>query len=155
MAQGWLRPYSAGMPRVKIEMPDTFTFSTELDVRITDVNYGNHLGNDALLSLLHEARVRWLRSLGMNEGNVEGMLLIMSDAAVCYKAESFAGDKLRVDVAACDPSGVSCDIVYRVVRVGDGKLVAQAKTGVVFLDPQTRKVARLPDAMRALAEAQS
>ncbi|MDX2020001.1 MAG: thioesterase family protein [Deltaproteobacteria bacterium] len=141
------------MPRLKLSLPVTFAFSTELDVRITDINYGNHLGNDALLSLLHEARVRWLRSLGMSEGNVEGRLLIMSDAAICYRAESFAGDRLRIDVAACDATGVSCDIVYQVVRTTDQVLVAQAKTGVVFLDPQTRKVSRLPETLRALASA--
>lgn len=146
--------YSAGMPRLKIGMPATFAFSTELDVRITDVNYGNHLGNDALLSLLHEARVRWLRSLGMHEGNVDGLLLIMADAAVCYRAESFAGDNLRIDMAATDATGVSCDIVYQVVRTSDNTLIAQAKTGVVFLDPQTRKVSRLPETMRTLAKAQ-
>jgi len=146
--------YSAGMPRLKIAMPATFAFSTELDVRITDVNYGNHLGNDALLSLLHEARVRWLRSMSMNEGNVDGLLLIMADAAVCYRAESFAGDNLRIDMAATDATGVSCDIVYQVVRTSDNTLIAQAKTGVVFLDPQTRKVSRLPETMRTLAKAQ-
>jgi acyl-CoA thioester hydrolase len=146
--------YSAGMPRLKIQMPTKFSFSTELDVRITDVNYGNHLGNDALLSLLHEARVRWLRSLDVTEANVEGLLLIMADAAVCYLAESFAGDNLRIDMAATDATGASCDIVYQVVRISDNRTIAHAKTGVVFIDPVTRKVARLPQTMRQLAQAQ-
>lgn len=139
------------MPRLKIDLPKTFTFATNIDVRITDINYGNHLGNDALLSLLHEARVRWLRSMGMHEGNVDGLLLIMSDAAICYRAESFAGDELRIEVAVSDASQVSCDIVYRVTRVSDQKVIAEAKTGVVFLEPLTRKVTGLPTTMIKLA----
>ena len=33
------------MGRVKLELPETFSFSTELTVRVTDLNYGGHLGN--------------------------------------------------------------------------------------------------------------
>lgn len=139
------------MARVQIKMPSTFEFFTELDVRITDVNYGNHLANDAVLSLLHEARVRWLRANNLGEANVDGLILIMSDAAVAYRAEGFAGDRLRIEVAATEPSRVSCDIVYRVTRISDAKLIVEAKTGVVFLDPASRKVARLPPSMLALA----
>lgn len=138
------------MARVKIALPATFDFSTELEVRITDVNYGNHLANDAVLSLLHEARVRWLRYHGMSEGNVDGTLLIMSDAAVAYKAEAFAGDKLRIDVAAVEPSRVGCDVVYRITRLSDARVIAEAKTGVVFLDPNTRSLVRLPESLRRL-----
>ena len=48
------------MARIKLDLPERFPFSTELRVRITDVNYGGHMGNDSLLGLLHEARVRFL-----------------------------------------------------------------------------------------------
>jgi acyl-CoA thioesterase FadM len=139
------------MARVQITLPARFDFSTELDVRITDINYGNHLANDAVLSLLHEARVRWLRRNNLGEANVDGLLLIMSDAAVVYKAEGFAGDRLRIEVAAAEPSRVGCDIVYRVTRISDNKVIVEAKTGVVFLDPGSRKVVRLPPTMLALA----
>ena len=52
------------MARIKIAVPPQFTFSTQIPVRITDINYGGHLGNDALLALLHEARVQFLRRYG-------------------------------------------------------------------------------------------
>jgi acyl-CoA thioesterase FadM len=139
------------MARVQITVPSRFDFYTDLDVRITDINYGNHLANDAVLSLLHEARVRWLRAHNLSEANVEGSVLVMCDAAVAYRAEGYAGDQLRIEVAATDPSRVSCDIVYRITRLSDGKVIAEAKTGVVFLDPESRRVSRLPSVMLALA----
>ena len=46
------------MARVEIELPEQFPFATEIPIRISDINYGNHLGNDAVLSLAQEARVR-------------------------------------------------------------------------------------------------
>ena len=61
------------MPRIRLELPDRFHFRTSLTVRVTDLNYGRHLGNDAVLGLLHEARVRFLRSLGYAELDVEGV----------------------------------------------------------------------------------
>jgi acyl-CoA thioester hydrolase len=73
------------MARVKLEIPETLPFSTEISVRIGDINYGGHLGNDAVLSIVHEARVRFLGSLGYTEMNVEGKGIIMTDAVVVFK----------------------------------------------------------------------
>ncbi len=139
------------MARLTLALPETFAFTTEIGVRITDLNYGRHLGNDALLGLIHEARVRFLHAHGLQELDVEGHALIMVDAAVVYRAEAFAGDRLSFAVAAAGSGRVGCDIFYRVTRPADQRLIAEAKTGVVFLDPATRKVVRLPAAMRRLA----
>ena len=52
------------MSRVQIKLPETFVFHTDIAVQIGDINYGNHLANDAMLRLCHEARLRFLRRLG-------------------------------------------------------------------------------------------
>ena len=75
--------------RVQLQLPETFSFQTEIPVRITDINYGNHLGNDAILSMMHEARVQFLQNLGYTELEFEGVGLIMSDTAIIYKGEGF------------------------------------------------------------------
>lgn len=134
------------MARVKIDMPDTFGFRTDVPVRITDINYGGHLGNDAIVSILHESRMRYLASLGCTELAFFGVALIMSDLAVTYKGEGFYGDTLRVEVAAGDLSSAGFDLYYRLSTERDGKtmVVAEAKTGMVCFDYGARKVARLP-----------
>ena len=140
------------MARVKLELPTRFLFETEIDVRVTDLNYGSHLGNDALLSLIHEARWRFLRAHGMSEADVGGRQIILADAAIVYRAEGFAGDRLRFEVTVGDFTRAGCDFFYRVTRVADGKLVAEAKTGAVFLDPGTRRMTALPEAIKKLGE---
>jgi acyl-CoA thioesterase FadM len=55
------------MARIKLQLPQQFIFSTLIPVRITDINYGNHVGNDAILSLLHEARMQFLNKAGYTE----------------------------------------------------------------------------------------
>jgi len=134
------------MARITIDMPQTYTFDTELDVRISDINYGNHLGHDAFISLLHEARVRFFNALGYTEVNVEGVALVVSDLVVVYKAQSFYGDRILIEMAAGEFNRYGCDLFYRVTRPGTGKLVLTAKTGIVFVDPATAKVSRLPQA---------
>ena len=132
------------MARIQLDLPATWLFETTAQVRVTDVNYGGHLGNDAVLSLVHEARVRFLRSLGVSEQDVGGVGIIMADAAVVYKAEAFAGDALRIHVGIDDVKRSSLDMLYQMVRLRDDQEIARAKTGLVFFDYQARKVARMP-----------
>ncbi len=136
------------MTRIKIELPEIFNFSTEIPVRITDLNYGNHLGNDALLSLLHEARVRFLANYGWTEKNVAGVRIILADCALRYRREVFYGEVLVIDIAVRDFSRVSCDLIYRVTEKSSGRAVADAKTGIVFYDYVRGKPVSVPGAFR-------
>ncbi len=137
------------MARVKIGLPSTFLFATQLPVRITDLNYGGHLGNDALLSLLHEARVQFLAALGEREVDPATQLgFIMADVAIEYKAEAFYGDVLHVEVGVNDLSKYGFDLVYQ-VKNQVGKEVARAKTGMLTFDYTTRKLRALPAALAA------
>lgn len=123
------------MARVHLDLPASLPFSTVLVVRVTDLNFAGHLGNDRFLTLAHEARVRYLEALGVGESDVFGARIVIADAAIRYRAEVFAGDRLRWDLGFQDWARVGCDLVYRVSREGDGVCVAELKTGIVFLDP--------------------
>jgi acyl-CoA thioesterase FadM len=138
------------MARLKLEMPHEFDFSTDIQVCIDNINYGGHLGNDSLLSLIHEARIRFLKKYGFTESDISGVGIIMVDTAILYKSESFHGDVLTFEVAVSDVDRVGCDFYYRVTNRGAGKEVAQAKTGIVFFDYTSRKVVNTPAKFREL-----
>jgi acyl-CoA thioesterase FadM len=70
------------MARIKIHLPDKFPFSVSIPIRITDINYGGHVGNDTVLSLIHEARVQFLQHHGYKELEIEDIGLIMSDVGI-------------------------------------------------------------------------
>ena len=53
------------------DFPEVF-HTVELPVRITDINYGQHLGNDRLFALLHEARIQFLSQWGFSEIDAGG-----------------------------------------------------------------------------------
>lgn len=132
------------MARIKLDLPAEFPFATELRVRITDVNYGGHMGNDSLLGLLHEARVRFLAHYGLSELDIGGAGLIMADSVIVYKSEAFPGETLVIEVGVTDFSRRGCDFVYRVTEKTSGREVARAKTGIVFFDYQQRTVQKVP-----------
>ena len=102
------------MARIKLTLPEHKIFTTKIAVRITDINYGNHLGNDALVSILHEARMQWLTSLNYTELNIENAALIMADLAVEYKSESYYGDVFLIDIFIGEITKVSFEIFYNI-----------------------------------------
>ena len=134
------------MARIKLEMPAIYNFRTELTVRITDINYGGHLGNSDVLALIHEARVRFLKSFGYSEVDVEGYGTIMLDSVVIYKAQAFAGDVLQIEVAAGDFSRLGCDLFYRITKKEGGAEVVLAKTGIAVFDYANQKRVSPPEA---------
>jgi len=132
------------MSRIKLNMPDTYLFSTQIPVRITDLNYGNHLGNDALLSIVHEARVRFLASYNYTEADIEGIGIMMADVVIIYKYQGFYGDHLTIQVGIDDISKKSCDFYYRITNQSE-KVVALCKTAIVFYDYHRQKPAPVPE----------
>jgi len=132
------------MPRIKIDLPERFVFATDVPVYINHINYGNHLDNAALLMLVSEARVRFFKALGYSEMNVEGVGVIVADAAVQYRSEAFHGEILRIEMAADDFNKYGCDLVWR-ISVGERE-VARGKHGMMFFDYQVRKPAAVPAA---------
>lgn len=132
------------MARVQIELPQQWLYRTRLVVRVSDVNYGGHLGNDRVLGLAHEARVRWLASCDLSEKDVGGVGLIMADAALVFRGEAFLGDELDAELGATEVRRSGFDLIYRLSRPADGAEIALVKTGMVCFDYAARKVVRLP-----------
>lgn len=132
------------MSRIKLEFQGQIVFKTTLNIRVSELNYGNHLGNDSLLGLMQEARVGYFNSLGQTEKNFYGVGIIMSDVAVIYKSEGFAGNEISFELALHDFSSKGFDIYYNLYNQTTDKLLAIAKTGIVCFDYEQRKTVNLP-----------
>lgn len=130
------------MARIKIELPEHFHFSTQIPIRITDINYGGHVGNDTVLTLLHEARVQFLKHYGYEELKMEGVSLIMSDVMIEFKAELFYGDVVTAYVSAGNFSRAGFEVFYKLMKVKN--IVASAKTGMICYNYEIKKVVSLP-----------
>jgi len=138
------------MNRVKIQLPEKFQFSTTIKIRITDLNYGGHVGNDTFLSLVHEARQQFLNHFGYSELNIEGIGLIMSDAMIEFKAELKFGNEVCISVAATDFTRLGFDLYYQleIVQPSGNMLAGKVKTGMLCYDYTARKLAAVPAAFQ-------
>lgn len=132
------------MARIKIDLPEQFAFITELPIYLSHINYGNHLDNALLLTLVSEARSRFFQSLGYRELDVEGLGIVVSDAAVQYRSEAHHGETMRVAMQAMDFNKYGFDLVWRMDDAASGREVARGKTGIVFFDYTQKQIASVP-----------
>ncbi len=146
------------MARTKINLPSEFTFSTDIPIRIGDINRGMHVGHDSFLLIIEEARTRFLMSLGYVENNrtcIEGVGVIMTDASIVYLRQGNYGQTLKVEIAINDFTTRSFDMVYRVSDRDTGVEIARAKTGFVFYDYQKQKIVAVSPSLQEKLQAKS
>lgn len=133
------------MARIKIEIPFGLEiFKTNISLTVNFINYGGHMGNDAILTLCQETRIRYFKSLGFSELNYFGKSLIQTDAAIVYKSEAYLGDELEISLYADDINEYGLDFLYVFKNLSNQKEVARAKTGIVFYDYETKKICKKP-----------
>jgi acyl-CoA thioester hydrolase len=125
-------------------------FRTKFTVRIGDINYGGHLGNEKALLLFHDARIRFFESMGYSELNIgSGIGIILSEAKVKYKKEVFLHDELDVMISIDNISTSAFTIIYNVMRESDGAEVIWGSTQIVAYNYSQKKVAKLPDEFKS------
>ena len=140
------------MSRVKLHVPENKIALLTIPVRINDINYGNHVGNDAFVSIIHEARMQWLHQYGFTELNIEGTGLILADLIVEFKNESFYGDSIDVTIAVGEISKVSFELYYHLETKRDSESVvlAFAKTGMVCYDYAAKKITAVTEKIKEI-----
>lgn len=143
--------------RVKISFPGTQPlYTATIPVRIADINYGGHVGNDAILSIIHESRMQLLGAHGYTELNAAGNSLIMADVMIAYRGEAFYGDALTIQMYAEEISTITFDLLYRIIttRNGETKEIAHAKTCMACFNYTTRKKEAMTTALKTLLTGQ-
>lgn len=138
------------MQRVRLQLPERFDFSCYIPIRITDLNYGGHVGNDTVLSLLHEARLQYFTDYNYSELNFGGVSIIMTDVAIQFKNELFYGDLVRAWVQVGEFSSLGFELFYKLEKEKDGKVfpVVFAKTGMVCFDYHQKKPVPVPEEVK-------
>ncbi len=134
------------MERIKLHLTEKFSFSTVVPIRITDLNYGGHVGNDIFLSLVHEARLQFLQSFGFKELDFAGVAIIMVDAGIEYKRELHYGDIVKISVAATgfDKLGFDLQYILEIIKDDQFILAGKAKTGMLCYDYNLKKKVPVP-----------
>lgn len=136
------------MPRILIDLPAELPFFTDIQVYGSHINIAGHVDNALMLTLVSETRQRFLKHLAYRETDVEGVGIIVADAAIQYLSEAFQGDVLRFVMTAHEFNKYGCDLVYQAHELSSGREVVRGKTGIVFFDYAARRITTVPPAFR-------
>ncbi|MCD6046327.1 MAG: putative thioesterase [Gammaproteobacteria bacterium] len=120
-------------------------FSTEIAVTIDQVNYAGHVGVDAYLAIVHEARMRWLKLHGLSELNLgDNIGYVITKASMRYKVQSFYGDVLIVECSCGNLQKKTVDFYYRVIKRDSGIVAAIGETTHAFFNFKLGNIANPP-----------
>jgi len=136
--------YIRSSMNIKVPRIENTIFSTLIEVRVSDINYGNHLGHDSAVSFFHEARVRFLKGLGYSELNIDGFGILITNLIVNYINEAFYSDKVTIKIGLGEVKKTSIDLIYNAQLYETDKMLANAITTITFYDFNKRKAARIP-----------
>ena len=109
-------------------------YRENLSIRISDINYGGHMGHDRILSYCHEVRVNYLKALNGSEQDFLGAGLIMRDSSTLYKAEGFQGDRITIELYADNFWAYGFRFIYSLKRQSDSREMARVQTGMIYYD---------------------
>ena len=133
------------MPKIKLKKQKSYEFEYKVTLQVRDINYGGHLSNDALVGIIHEARINLLNTLGCSELDLGDKKtgIIMSDLAVNYLGEGFMFDEITVYSHIDEISNASFRIFHNIIK--QDKTIAYAETGIIAFDYDVRQIVEIPD----------
>ncbi len=133
------------MARIKLKPLDKYEYEYNRTLQVKDINYGGHLSNDSVVTILHEARIDLLNKLGVNELDLgdKATSIIMADLIVNYTGEGFLLDQVKVLSHIDDLSAVSFRIYHKIIK-GD-KSLALAEVGILSYNYKDKQIVEIPE----------
>jgi acyl-CoA thioesterase FadM len=135
------------MARIKIKKQNDYPFKTELIIRVSDLNYGGHLGYDKVLSLAHQARLELFKQWGVTELDLgDGKTgMVASDAGVNYLGEGFLHDSISIGIKTLELTTITFRLAYSFVNISTQKEIARLETGFVAFNYKLRSTGKIPE----------
>lgn len=121
--------------------PTTFCLTVRVAYHETDGQRRVHHAN--YLNYFEQSRVEMLRSQGLCYRDFEnsGLMLVVSEMNVRYRAAAEFDDLLRISTTIVDVRGVRIGHKYVIDR--DGEIIVEAESTIACID-RNGKVSRLP-----------
>ncbi len=103
-----------------------------------------YYGNYALY--IEQGRTEWLRAMGISYKWMEahGIMLPVVHFSIDYKASAYYDDWITVETDLAKTPNVKIEFEYKIFNE-ENKLLAKARTILVFIDKSTGKIVKAPD----------
>ena len=112
----------------------------------SEIDELGHANNVFYIAWLQDAAMAHSAALGWpgRRYNQLGLGWVVRSHAIEYLLPAFAGDQIAIETWVATMKKVSSLRRYRIVRQGDGQLLATAETNWAFVDFASGKPARIP-----------
>lgn len=126
-------------------------FTAPIRVRYYEADQMGIVHHSEYIRYLELARIEWMRALGLSYREMEeaGLLLVVADLNIKYRAPARFDDELVVEVSLQFMTAIRVVLDYVIRRPSDGAVVAEATTTLASVDRQGSLVV-LPPSVRAL-----
>jgi len=123
---------------------DEFSYTTELNVRVRDIDFMGHVNNAVYATYLEEARVDYFSDvLGVPLSDIDSVL---AHVEIDYRRPITVEDDLTIALGVPEIGESSLPMEYE-VRAG-GDVAATAETVQVTVDPTTTETRPIADRVR-------
>jgi acyl-CoA thioester hydrolase len=125
--------------------------TSEIDVRWGDLDALGHVNNATYATYVEEARLRWFAVLP-GAWKESGSYPVVVAQTINYRRAVEWPARLTVEVHAARVGTTSLTLGFRILDGSEGE-VADGTTVLVWVDAASGRSTRLPEAVRAAAEA--
>ncbi len=127
-----------------------YHFSYPIEVRYGDLDPQGHVNNAKYLTYMEQARVAYIRRLGVWKGDsFLDIGIILADARVTFRAPITFGMQVRVGVRVSRLGNKSLTMEYRLENGAGGPELASGESVLVAYDYRSSQTIPIPDEWRA------
>ena len=128
-----------------------FRFYHPIEVRYGDLDPQGHLNNAKYLTYMEQARIAYVRHLGLWQGgSFLDVGIILAEARVTFKAPILWGQPIQVGVRTQRLGNKSFDVLYTIEDGQTGHEHASGSTVQVAYDYRTTQTISLPNDWREI-----
>jgi len=126
-----------------------FHYTYSMQVRYADLDAQWHMNNARFLTFLEEARLAYLKQLGLWDGkSFLDLGMIVADIHIAYKAPVEWGEEIQVALCVDHIGNKSMHMLNEMRNSQDGSLKAQAEVVMVAYDFRKKVAMRVPESWR-------
>lgn len=126
-----------------------FHFHHPIEVRYGDLDPQGHVNNARYLTYLEQARIAYIRQLGLWESDsFLDVGIILADAQITFQKPILFHDRIQVGVKISRLGNKSLTMQYQIAGIENGESFASASTVLVTYDYRQQATIPIPENWR-------
>lgn len=124
----------------------------EIKVRVNETDMLDHINHASYFTYMEEARLDFLRGLGMDVKD-ENFMIVLASATCDFIQQGYFGQSLEVQTTVKKIGTTSFTLGNDILEKESNELIAQGEVTVVYFDKENQKPTPLPAELKEQLQA--